>query len=77
MNTPPSIDIHTGLIGDRIVMTVPEKDPAKPQIPPELPTLRAIRSDEILQGQKEVRIVHEGEVYRLLVTRNGKLILQK
>jgi hemin uptake protein HemP len=77
MTTPLSIPIHSGLIGDRIVMTVPEEDPAKPQSQPELPSLRAIRSDEILQGQKEVRIVHEGEVYRLLVTRNGKLILQK
>ena len=77
MSAPLSSYIHTGLIGDRIVMTAPEENPAKPQSPPELPSLRAIRSEEILQGSKEVRIVHEGEVYRLLVTRNGKLILQK
>ena len=77
MNIPLSINIHAGFIGDRIVMTMPEKDPAKPETSAELPSLRAIRSDEILQGHKEVRIVHEGEVYRLLVTRNGKLILQK
>jgi hemin uptake protein HemP len=77
MNTLPSVNIHPDMIGDRIVMTKPEEDPVRPSHPPELPLLRAIRSEEILLGNKEVRIVHEGEVYRLLVTRNGKLILQK
>jgi len=36
-----------------------------------------IRSEDLLQGRREIQILHEGEVYRLLVTRNGKLILQK
>ena len=36
-----------------------------------------IDSSEILAGQREVQIVHAGETYRLLVTRNNKLILQK
>jgi len=58
-------------------MTASDQDPAKQQPSAALPELRAVRSEEILQGHKEVRIVHEGEVYRLLVTRNGKLILQK
>jgi hemin uptake protein HemP len=40
----------------------------------QVPTVRA---GELLQGGREVRIVHNGEVYRLLVTRNNKLILQK
>lgn len=75
MTTPTGVSVHAGYLGDRIVMTS-DKDPAE-QIPTELPALRAMRSEEILQGHKEVRIVHEGEVYRLLVTRNGKLILQK
>ena len=35
------------------------------------------RSENLLQGQREIKILHEGETYRLLVTRNGKLILQK
>ncbi|MCL4206150.1 MAG: hemin uptake protein HemP [Pirellulaceae bacterium] len=36
-----------------------------------------VRSEELLQGGREVRIVHSGQVYRLQVTRNNKLILQK
>lgn len=39
--------------------------------------LRVVRSDELLQGQRELFILHEGQLYRLLRTRNDKLILQK
>lgn len=38
---------------------------------------RVVQSDELLQGQRELFIVHDGMVYRLLRTRNNKLILQK
>ncbi|MDP1799588.1 MAG: hemin uptake protein HemP [Planctomycetaceae bacterium] len=38
---------------------------------------RVVSSKEILQGGQEVVIEHEGEFYRLRLTRNGKLILQK
>ena len=38
---------------------------------------RTIPSDELLKGTREVLIEHAGEVYRLRLTRNGKLILQK
>lgn len=41
------------------------------------PRHRLIESSEILAGCREAHIVHAGEVYRLLVTRNNKLILQK
>lgn len=40
-------------------------------------TVREITSASLLQGEKEVLILHEEEVYRLKLTRNGKLILQK
>jgi hemin uptake protein HemP len=40
-------------------------------------TLREIDSSSLLQGEKEVLIHHSGEVYRLRLTKNGKLILQK
>lgn len=55
-----------------------ESDPAGP-IKNELmgEAMAPLRSEDILQGQKEVKIAHEGVTYRLLVTRNGKLILQK
>ena len=37
----------------------------------------ALRSEELLGGQREILILHAQEVYRLRVTRNGKLILTK
>jgi len=36
-----------------------------------------LSSDELLHGQREVWIRHGNETYRLIHTRNGKLILQK
>lgn len=41
------------------------------------PDSSPLRSEDLLAGRREVQILHSGEVYRLLVTRNGKLILQK
>ena len=37
----------------------------------------ALRSADLLQGQVEVLIEHGIDVYRLRLTRSGKLILQK
>lgn len=34
-------------------------------------------SQQLLGGQREAIIMHDGQAYRLLCTRNGKLILQK
>lgn len=54
-------------------------------IPPQNPA-RETRDDapipefdsaELLQGRNEVLIRHAGEIYRLRLTRNDKLILQK
>lgn len=36
-----------------------------------------IDSAQLLADRKEVQIRHGGEIYRLRVTRNGKLILNK
>ena len=38
---------------------------------------RVIRSEEIFAGERIVLIQHAGERYRLLITRNDRLILQK
>ena len=38
---------------------------------------RIIRSEELFAGGKLVVIDHAGEQYRLTITKNGKLILQK
>ena len=43
----------------------------------QLAAVRVVQSDELLQGKRELRIIHGDEVYRLMVTRNKKLILQK
>ena len=40
-------------------------------------TKKCIRSEDLLQGDREVVILHNQELYRLLVTKNNKLILQK
>jgi hemin uptake protein HemP len=40
-------------------------------------TARVIRSEEIFAGERLVLIQHAGEQYRLLITRNDRLILQK
>jgi hemin uptake protein HemP len=42
--------------------------------PPETPE---ISSDALLGGRAEIRIRHRGEIYRLSLTRAGKLILHK
>lgn len=38
---------------------------------------REIDSCELLRGESELLIRHGDEIYRLKLTRNGKLILQK
>lgn len=38
---------------------------------------RSIRSEELFAGERMVLIEHAGVQYRLLITRNDRLILQK
>lgn len=40
-------------------------------------TQAPLHSDDLLQGQKTVSIVHNGSTYRLQATKLGKLILTK
>ena len=52
----------------------------KTELDGEIPCLsrsRIVRAQDLLQGHRELRILHGDEVYRLLLTRNNKLILQK
>jgi len=53
----------------------PEDD--KTRTPPTKRTIREVDSSELLHGESELLIRHGDEVYRLKLTRNGKLILQK
>ncbi|MFG0335431.1 MAG: hemin uptake protein HemP [Maioricimonas sp. JB049] len=39
--------------------------------------LRVVDSDELLRGDREVLIRHSDQIYRLRLTKSGKLILQK
>jgi hemin uptake protein HemP len=52
----------------------PEESAADAAPPPEPPRFE---SQELFQGSRVVVITHAGETYRLLVTRNNRLILQK
>lgn len=49
--------------------------PATPVPQPSEP--RSVESAELFQGARVVEITHAGETYRLLLTRNNRLILQK
>jgi hemin uptake protein HemP len=48
---------------------------ASPDRAPERPA--QLSSVELLRGQRLVEIAHNGEIYRLQATRQGKLILTK
>jgi hemin uptake protein HemP len=50
---------------------------AKPTGNAPVPPRATLTSAELMQGRREVVIVHRGENYRLQQTRNGKLILTK
>jgi hemin uptake protein HemP len=65
-------------------MTDTEPHSPQPRSPePENPvggegeSIRVVRSEELFAGGRVVLIQHGGEQYRLLVTRNDRLILQK
>jgi hemin uptake protein HemP len=42
-----------------------------------LATGRVVTSDTLFQGSREIGIEHYGSLYRLKITRQGKLILNK
>lgn len=42
----------------------------------QIPRLR-LELRSLMQGRQEIEISHQGEIYRLRLTRNGKLILTK
>ncbi|TIW06807.1 MAG: hemin uptake protein HemP [Mesorhizobium sp.] len=40
-------------------------------------TVRTLSSNTLFQGEHEIGIEHHGALYRLKITRQGKLILNK
>lgn len=55
-------------------MTSESKDQQSEHLPRQPVT---IDSQDLLRGERVVHILHAGECYRLLITKNNKLILQK
>jgi len=45
--------------------------------PPEATVPRVLTSTALLQGARKVLIAHDGDVYTLQLTRQGKLLLTK
>jgi hemin uptake protein HemP len=57
--------------------TPPSSQPATLQATTQDTRPGTIDSHDLLQGQSTLLIRHQGEIYRLQVTRQGKLILTK
>lgn len=52
-------------------------NPASATVAPAVPAQLVVDAKDVLRGQREVVIVHEGVRYRLRLTRRGKLLLIK
>ncbi|WP_146587166.1 hemin uptake protein HemP [Posidoniimonas polymericola] len=50
--------------------------PSKPQGSPPLEP-KEVDSRQLMEGQRQLIIRHDGQPYRLIITRNNRLILQK
>ncbi len=57
-------------------MTLNEHD-AGTAVKPVSQTQRILESRDLFRGQSEILISHEGAIYRMKITRQGKLILNK
>ena len=55
----------------------PTPDPPKPNKEAPSQEVRRICSEELFRGEKWIVITHAGTEYRLIKTRNDKLMLQK
>jgi hemin uptake protein HemP len=59
-------------------MTNPTNDkPPRPEERDSTEAPKTISAGDLFEGQREILIEHEGETYRLRITRRNKLILQK
>ncbi|PST19552.1 hemin uptake protein HemP [Rhizobium sp. JAB6] len=56
---------------------IAEKTPTPPVQCMAAPQIRIVESTDIFRGQSEIMIKHEGVIYRMKITRQGKLILNK
>lgn len=59
-------------------MNEPPPLPHRPTVSPQAAAApRVLASVELFGPENEVHILHEGQLYRLRITRQGKLILTK
>jgi hemin uptake protein HemP len=54
-----------------------DAEQASPRRMPAAPKLRRVKVSELLAGEREAILEHDGQEYRLRITNNGKLILTK
>lgn len=52
-------------------------NPPKPQPTPPVEAPPEVAAETLFGEHREIVLIHEGERYRLRITRRGKLILQK
>ena len=55
----------------------PEPRQAPPASPMSYPQRKRITTADLMQGAREIIVLHQGEEYLLRITRTGKLILTK
>jgi hemin uptake protein HemP len=53
------------------------KQPQEPAAQTSWSQRRRIRTTDLMQGEREIILLHEGEEYVLRITKTGKLILTK
>lgn len=60
-------------------VTMEDEAQAAPNVNPPTPTpgVRVIRSEDLMQGDREIHIRHGDLLYRLRVTSSGRLYLTK
>lgn len=59
-------------------MTPTDTDTARPPQPPlAARNQRIVESRDLFRGDSEILISHDGTIYRMKITRQGKLILNK
>ena len=56
---------------------IPASTPAPHLSQPAGSATKSLESRDLMQGRSQIEIVHRGEIYRLRITRQGKLILTK
>ncbi len=59
----------------RLQTAVSDETPVKSAVPEE--AREAVDVEKIMRGRKMVNLLHRGEVYRLQVTKQGRLLLTK